>query len=114
VRYASLQRNVGKSAVAIVLEQMRDGFLSRRKPFEAGAVHQEDIEPAIVVVVVERDTAAGCFEKIFVLVRAAKNCLDVKARLLGHVEEADAEIGVGLGRWFLLGLLKRSQPRRTR
>ena len=50
-------------------------FLKRRqcgswpfgKAFQAPAVDQEEVEPAVVVVVVEGQAAAGGFEQIFVL-----------------------------------------------
>src|SRR5262249_42286441 len=50
-------RDVGKGAVAIVLEQMTGGGLAGGKAFEAGAVDEEDVKPAVVVVVVESEGA---------------------------------------------------------
>src|SRR5437016_4010229 len=60
--------NVSEGAVAIVFEEVRDGFLSFGEAFEARAVDQEDIDPVVVIVVEEGHTAAGGFEQIFVLV----------------------------------------------
>src|SRR5919204_3537897 len=54
-------RNVGKSAIAIVLEQIARRLLAFGKALEACAVDQEDIEPAIVVIIVEGDAGAGSF-----------------------------------------------------
>src|SRR5262249_22677600 len=73
----SLECHVGKGAVAIVLEEMRDRFLANRKTFEPRTINEKNIEPAVVVVIVERNTAARGFEQIFVLMFAAVNCFRV-------------------------------------
>src|SRR5205823_6152663 len=56
--------DVGEGAVTIVLEKMRKGFLSGGKAFETPAVHEKNIQPAVVVVIVESDSAASGFEEI--------------------------------------------------
>ena len=61
----AFSRHVGESAVAIVAEKMRCGFAASGKALEAPAVHDENVEPAVVVVIVECDAAAGSFEQIF-------------------------------------------------
>ena len=91
----SLQGDVGEGAVAIVLEQVVEGLFARRKAFEPPAVDQEDVEPAVVVVVVEGDAAAGGLEQIFVLVLAAEDRLGVESGFVGDVDEGDAEVGLG-------------------
>ncbi len=60
----------------LFLKRWQCGSVAARKAFQPPAVHQENIEPAIVVVVVKREAAAGCFEKILVLVLAAVDRLD--------------------------------------
>jgi hypothetical protein len=49
---ASLYGDVGEGAVAIIFVQAIGGLLARGKAFQARAVHQKNIEPAIVVVIV--------------------------------------------------------------
>ena len=71
---------------------MRGRGLACGKTFESRAVHEKNIEPSVVVVVVEGDAAAGGFEKIFVFVFAAEDGLGVEAGFAGDVDEADAEI----------------------
>ena len=68
---------VGKCAVAIVLEEMRRGFAAGGEAFEARSVHQENVEPAVVVVVIERDSAASGLQQVFVLMLAAVNGIRV-------------------------------------
>ncbi len=84
--------DVGEGAVAIIFEKMRNWFLALGKSFEAPAVHQENIQPVVVVVIVESDAAAGCFEQIFVFVFAAEDSFGVEAGFAGDVDEADADI----------------------
>ena len=79
MRDTRFEGHVGKRAVAIILEQAGDGLLSGGKSFEARAVDEKNIEPAVVVVVVERDSAAGGFEQIFIFVFTAENGLDIEA-----------------------------------
>ena len=83
--------DVGKRAVAIVLEEMAVRLLPGGKALQAPAVDQKNIQPAIVVVVVERQPAAGGFEQILVLALAAVNGLHGQAGFLHHVDKADAQ-----------------------
>src|SRR5439155_1759819 len=89
--------DVSESPIAIVFEEMIGGFLTGGKIFEAPAVDQKNVQPAVVVVVVERDAAAGGFEKIFVLVLAAENGFGVESGFTRNIEEGNAEIIVGSG-----------------
>src|SRR6266404_2543211 len=87
--------DVRESAVAIVFEETVRGFLSGGKTFEAPAVDEKNVEPAVVVVIVESDAAAGGFEKILVFVLAAVNGFGVQARFARDVQKGNAEIGRG-------------------
>ena len=69
---------------------MAGGRLAFREAFEARAVDEEDVNPVVVVVVVEGDSAAGGFEKIFILVLASVDGAGVEAGLFGDVDEGDA------------------------
>ena len=88
----SLERDVGESAVAIVLEQVVERLFARWKAFEPRTVDQKNVEPAIVVVVIERDAAASGLEQVFVLVLAAKDRLGVESGFFCNVDKGDAEI----------------------
>src|ERR1039458_6208991 len=70
---------------------MAPRLLTRREAFQAPAVHEENIQPAIVVVVIESQAAAGSFQKIFVLTLAAIDGFYGQARLFDHIHEAEAE-----------------------
>src|SRR5262249_16475 len=54
--------DVGEGAVAIVFEKMRRRRWSCRKTFETPSVDEKNVEPVIVVVVIERHAAAGGLE----------------------------------------------------
>ena len=56
---SSLGGNIGKGAITIIAKKMRDRFTSSRKPLQPPTVHQEDIEPAVVIIVVKCDATAG-------------------------------------------------------
>ena len=99
---AGLQRDVGEGAVAIVLEQVIEGLFARRKAFQPPAVDQEDVEPAVVVIVVEGDAAARGLEQVLVLVLAAKDGLGIESGFFGYVDEGDAEIAAGIRGWGFL------------
>ena len=91
--------DVDKSSVAIILEKMRSGLLPCGKTFQARAVHEKNVEPAVVVVIVEGDAAAGRFEQIFVFVFAAEERFDVEAGFFRDVDEADAEVRPAWRAW---------------
>ena len=76
----------------LLSKQMRSRLTAGGEAFETRTVHEKNVEPAIVVVVVERNSATGCFEQIFVLVFAAEDRLGIQAGFAPHVEEGDSEI----------------------
>jgi len=57
-------------------------FLPGRKSFQPPAINQENIQPAILVEIVECQTATRRFEKVFVRPLSAIDGLDRKAGLL--------------------------------
>ena len=89
---SGLGRHVGKRSVAIVLEKMIGRFLSSGKPFQARAVHQKNVEPAVVVVIIESHAAPGRLEKVFVLVLAAVDGFCSESGFPGHIHKGDAQI----------------------
>ena len=98
VGQAGREGDVGKGAVAVVLEQSVDGFLALGEAFEAGSVDEKNVEPVVVVEVVEGDAAAGGFKEEAVLVFAAVDGFGVEAGFARDVGEGDAEGGAEDGR----------------
>ena len=92
VRDAGLRGHVGEGAVAIIAKQMRSRFAAGGKALEPRSVHQKDIEPSVIVVIVEGNAAARGFEQILVLVLAAKNRFRVQPGFAPDVDEAYAQI----------------------
>ncbi len=89
----SFRGNVGESAVAIVAKKMRDRFVAGGKAFQTRAVYDKNIQPAVVVVIVEGDATAGGFEQVFILVLSAEDGFDVQPGFAGDVYKIDAKIG---------------------
>lgn len=83
--------NVGECSIAIVFEEMGERFLALRETFNAGAVDEEDVEPVVLVIVEEGNTATSRFEKVTILVFSAVDRFSVQARLPGYVDKADAK-----------------------
>ena len=75
-------------------------FFALFKSFEERAVQHQEIEPGIVVVIVEGDTAAGGLEEISIFVFVPKNGFGVEAGLASNVDEADAQFARRCGRRF--------------
>jgi hypothetical protein len=71
---------------------MRSAFLSSGKSFETPAIHQKNIQPAVVVEIVESYAATGGLEEIFVLVLPTENRFGVEAGFARDVEKCHAEI----------------------
>ena len=92
VEQAGFGGDVGESAIAIVFEEMRRGLLASRKTFEAPAVDEKNVQPAVVVVIIESDAAAGGFEKVFVFVLATEDSFYIQAGLTPDVQEGNTEI----------------------
>src|SRR5258708_19319152 len=65
VRHTRLGRDIGESAITIVFEQMRRWLLSGGKTFQAPAVYQKNIQPAVVVVVIKSDAATCGLQQVF-------------------------------------------------
>jgi len=57
----------------IVVIKMARWPLPGRQAFQFCAVHDEDVGPAVVVIIENRDAGAGCFDDVFFGVLSAKN-----------------------------------------
>ena len=77
---------------------MRVGFRTFGEAFQAPSVDEEDVEPTVIVVIVEGDTAASGFEQVLVLVLAAVDGFDVEAGFFSYVDETESEVGGGFRR----------------
>src|SRR4051812_15814704 len=76
-RETCLHGDISKGAIAIIFEEVTRGLLPLGKAFETPAVYQENIEPAIVVVVIERYATAFRLQQVFVFLYSAENCLRI-------------------------------------
>ena len=115
MQQAGLRGDVGECAIAIVLEQMGRGSLAGGKTFQTRTVDQENIEPAVVVVIVERNAAAGRSSKYLFLCSPPKIVLtfspDSRATLT-NVTPSPLAPGVAISR-ALAGLGDRHREERA-
>ena len=84
-------RHIGERSVAVVLEQMTMRFFALGEAFEAPSIYEEHVEPAVVIVVVEAESAARRFQQILVLPDTAVDSFDVEPRTFDDIHEADTE-----------------------
>jgi len=85
--------DVAESAVTIIFEEMRVRFPAFWKTFQAPAVDQENVQPAVVIIVVESYSATGGLEQEFIFVFATEDRFCVEAGFFGDVQKVDAEGG---------------------
>lgn len=74
---------------------MRSGLLAGGKTFEAPAVDEENIQPAVMVVIIESNATACGFKEIFIFVLAAEDGLGVESGFARDVQEGNAKIAGG-------------------
>src|SRR5580700_3027843 len=94
VGQASFLRDVGKSSVMIIMIEVACRNFARRKRAEAGAVHDEDVGPAVVVVVEDGDASSGGFNDVFFGVHATENHRIGEACIFGDVREMCERFGI--------------------
>src|SRR4029079_8409445 len=69
-------------------EEEAGGLCGGGRQIECGTVHQEDVEPAVIIVVDEGDSAAHLLDQIFLVLDRARNVASVpEARLRGNIGE---------------------------
>ena len=66
-------------------------FFALGEAFEAPSIYEEHVEPAVVIVVVEAESAARRFQQILVLPDTAVDSFDVEPRTFDDIHEADTE-----------------------
>src|SRR5947199_161790 len=91
MQQASLRSHVHERAVAIVLKQVGRGSLAGGKTLKPRAIHEENIQPTVVAVIVECDATTGRLQQILVFVLTAEDRLYIQPRLASYVDEINAE-----------------------
>jgi len=76
-RETCLDRDISEGAITVIFEEVTRGLLALGKAFQTPAVYQENVEPAIVVVVIERYSTACRLQQVFVFLYSAENCLRI-------------------------------------
>src|SRR5262249_7304616 len=84
--------HVGKSPIAVVVIQMVCRCLARRHPIKPGTVDEDDIFPAIIVVIDEARPAPGSFKQVPVAMLVAINGLGCQTGFFRYVNETKSEI----------------------
>src|SRR5271166_2021820 len=85
--------DIGERAVTVVLEQTTMRLLTFGKSFQAPSIHHKNVQPAIVVVIVEGEAAASGFQQVLVLAHATEDGFNVQAGTLDDIHEADTQRG---------------------
>ena len=94
VSQAGFFGDVGECAVVIVAIEVAGRHLAGRQRFQLGAVHDENIRPAVVVVIKNGDARSRRFNDVFFCVFAAKNYRCNEPGLLRDIGEMHDRLGV--------------------
>src|SRR5208282_6898916 len=70
--------DIGECAVTIVFEQTAMRLLTLGESFQPPSIHKKNVQPAIVVVIVERQPATRRLQQILILAYVAVNRFDVE------------------------------------
>src|SRR4029079_9346743 len=92
--------HVLQRAIAPIPVKMIGWLLPFRKSLERCAVHLEDVDPAIAVVIECRHSGAGGFEQIGVRTLFAVNGAGRQSGFRRDVGECESEVGVGQKVWI--------------
>src|SRR5918999_279546 len=96
---ARLSGDVGERAVAVVMKKIARRLAVPNFGIEAAAVDEEDVEPAVVVVVEERDSAAHFLEQELLVGRTPRHVQGLgQTGRCGHVREDAPRSASTLGR----------------
>jgi len=87
VQKAGFLGDVGKGTVVIVVVEVTSLFVGTGKRIESGAVDDENVGPAVIVVIKNGDTGAGSFDDVFFSVFAAEDYWRGEAGSLCYVGE---------------------------
>ena len=103
---AGLGGDVGEGAVVVVVEEVAGGlvlFVPGVCAWEGGAVDEEDVRPAVAVVVEDGDAGAGGLDDVTFGLDAAVNVANGDASLRRDIDEPCRGRVIGRGRVGLLG-----------
>ena len=89
VRYAGGLRHIRKRSVGILAVERIPARLAIHRELVASALHQKNIQPAVLVVIEKRAPAAHCLDQILVR-RCAVDVLPVDSEAFRHVREDDS------------------------
>src|SRR5258705_280397 len=90
-RESGARRHILERAVPLVAVQVIGRLLPFGKSLESGAVDEEDVDPAVRVVVDGRCAAAGCFDQVLVGALPPVDGPSLEARLTGHVGKGEPQ-----------------------
>jgi len=86
--------DVGEGAVVIVVIEVARRSFARYGGFERRAIHNENIRPAVIVVIEDSDARARCFDDVFFCGFAAENNRGGKPGFLRQIGEMRNRVGV--------------------
>src|SRR5579859_1272540 len=109
VGQAGFVRDIGESTVVIVMVEMAGREIARGRRIESGAVHDEDVWPAVVVVIEDGDASSGRFNDVFFGVHAAKDFRGGETGFFGDIGEMSDGFGNGL--WELASVEEKRKRR---
>lgn len=79
--------DIGKSSVVVVMEEVTCGIAFRCGGVERGAINEEDVLPAVAVVVEDGNAGAGGLEDVALGFGASVDVMNEDAGLAGYVDE---------------------------
>src|SRR5256885_12095683 len=82
-----MESYIRKGSVMIIAIKMVSGTLAGRKSFQRCTVDEENVRPAVVVVIEYRDTGAGGFNNVFLGVHSPEHVRHRESSLLGDIRK---------------------------
>src|SRR5262249_12544581 len=93
-------RNVSKSSIVVVVIKVAGGRASRRETFQRSAIDEEDVGPAIVVVIKDGHSCSGALQNVSAAHLAAKDIDGGEPGLLGDIYEFGDRCRLGRGKYY--------------
>jgi hypothetical protein len=111
VREAGFGGDIGERAVVIVVIEVARRCFASGQPFQSRAIHNENIRPAIIVVVKDGNAGSRRFNDVFLCIFAAENDRCGEPSLLRHINEMHNRLGVcavgtSANTWRISGLYR--------